>query len=89
MKWVTHRSLHDPNFSLEKGYEADDDFHRVPKSGVQEAGQCLPEGQGHLFRGIAKQLREADSVRLTSQVRGQARPEAELDKKSYALWQGG
>jgi len=44
MEWVTHRSLHDPNFSLEKGYDAHDDLHRVPKSSVQEAGQCLPEG---------------------------------------------
>jgi hypothetical protein len=52
----THGSLHDPDFSLEERDDAHDDFHRVPKRGVQQPRECLPEGQGHLFGGIAKQL---------------------------------
>ena len=85
MKWVTHRSLHDPNFPLEKGYEADDDFHRVPKSGVQEAGQGLPEGQGHLFRGIAEQLDSVSEINITSP---RTRSEAEHGKKLRTLARG-
>ena len=52
----TYGSLDDPNFSLKKGDDAHDDFNRVPESSVQEAGKSLPEGQGHLFCSIAKQL---------------------------------
>jgi len=52
----TYGRLHDPDFSFEERNDAHDDLDGVPEGGIQQAGKSLPEREGHLLRGFAKQL---------------------------------
>jgi hypothetical protein len=53
----TYGSLHDPDFAFEQRDDTHNNLHSIAKSRVQQPGKSLSERQGHLFCGIAKQLR--------------------------------
>ncbi len=42
--------------TLEKGGNADDDFNRIPKGGIEETGEGLAKFEGELFCSGAKHL---------------------------------
>ena len=41
---------------MEQSGNADDDFNRIPKRGIEETGECLTELEGELICSGAKHL---------------------------------